>query len=1176
MKLAVSAVSFGATDSQQPRLSPTFFLGQLTRATFMTRSATWKACLIEYGRALVDLQRAERLVRIDGKPDSAKELAEELRNKGHQNWNAVDYPDTLLMEVESGLVVREVQESIAAEMRSPPSRKNTTLQLHMGEGKSSVIVPIVAAALADGSQLVRVVVAKPQSKQMAQMLVSKLGGLLNRRVYYLPISRAIKLDVAGTESIKHMLHECMTQGGILLVQPEHILSFQLMGIESYINGKTDVGKCLIQMQDSFEASARDIVDESDENFSVKFELIYTMGTQRQLEMTPDRWLYIQAILSLVQKFAPAVSAVLPGAVSLREDTKGRFPRIRLLRPEGGDLLVTYIATEICEYGLEAFPIVRQPAAVRKAVLLYITKPELHAHEIVEVEQGPFWTDNTRDALLLLRGLLAGGVIAFGLGQKRWRVNYGLTPERRPATRLAVPYRAKDSPAPRSEFSHPDIVILLTCLSYYYGGLDDDDLYTSLSHLAKSDQANLEYQAWMKNAEDVPIALTNLEGVNIHDKSSCKELLFPSIRHGKSIVDYFLSHIVFAKDMKEFPQKLSASGWDLGKEKSRPMTGFSGTNDSRSLLPLAVDHLDLPAQKHTNALVLEYLLQPENSVELMPTTLGSDAVQLLQTVFSLDHEAQVILDVGAHIIEMSNLEVATSWLKMYGGRKDAAVFCNDRDEVCVVDGSGHVELLQTSSFLSRLDVCLVFLDEAHTRGIDLRLPRHFRAAVTLGAGLTKDRLTQACMRMRKLGQGQTVVFCIPEEIQNKIRECLPLDGSTAIEVSHVLTWTIHETYSDIRRSMPLWAVQGERFVRQQHQWMQVINDGKTNLTTAYAEEFQEPESQTIEQRYRPGCAPSASVLAQLNESSDNDLARIVARCSEFDDLQFSSTALREEQERELSPEIEQERQVQNPAPAEAAKHTLHDDVLSFWRHGTLLLASKAYRPAFEALVNTTAASCLDLKQLSHRGDLLVTADFATTIVRASGKDVLDWYQRHVQWILTLQTQGTGIVKKVLLLSPFEANALRDRKDRSDLVTMHLYKPRCNSAYPSLDKLDFHTIPQRSNSLIMPRPLAMMLNVFAGQLYLSTYDDYLEVCELFGLAAESLTAEMSNAGWVVAADGFIQADGSGRCGGESGLKQSPVQFLKVLLSTIRRNGVSISKTHLGSLLEAKLFKRADFEE
>ena len=81
----------------------------------------------------------------------------------------------------------------------------------------------------------------------------------------------------------------MNEGGILLVQPEHILSFQLMCVESMIAGKNDIGPSLLATQDFFNQFSRDIVDESDENFSVKFELIYTIGTQRQTELSPDRW-----------------------------------------------------------------------------------------------------------------------------------------------------------------------------------------------------------------------------------------------------------------------------------------------------------------------------------------------------------------------------------------------------------------------------------------------------------------------------------------------------------------------------------------------------------------------------------------------------------------------------------------------------------------------------------------------------------------------------------------------------------------------------------------------------------------------------------------------------------------------------------------------------------------------
>jgi hypothetical protein len=41
----------------------------------------------------------------------------------------------------------------------------------------------------------------------------------------------------------------------------------------------------------------------------------------------------------------------------------------------------------------------------------------------------------------------------------------------------------------------------------------------------------------------------------------------------------------------------------------------------------------------------------------------------------------------------------------------------------------------------MENCHIYLDESHTRGIDLRLPQHYRAAVTLGANLKKDKLVQ---------------------------------------------------------------------------------------------------------------------------------------------------------------------------------------------------------------------------------------------------------------------------------------------------------------------------------------------------------------------------------------------------------------------------------------------------
>ncbi len=59
-------------------------------------------------------------------------------------------------------------------------------------------------------------------------LIATLGGLINRRVFYLPISRAVYITSSGTQVVQRMLETCKKEGGVLLVQPEHLLSFKFM------------------------------------------------------------------------------------------------------------------------------------------------------------------------------------------------------------------------------------------------------------------------------------------------------------------------------------------------------------------------------------------------------------------------------------------------------------------------------------------------------------------------------------------------------------------------------------------------------------------------------------------------------------------------------------------------------------------------------------------------------------------------------------------------------------------------------------------------------------------------------------------------------------------------------------------------------------------------------------
>jgi hypothetical protein len=163
---------------------------------------------------------------------------------------------------------------------------------------------------------------------------------------------------------------------------------------------------------------------------------------------------------------------------------------------------------------------------------------------------------------------------------------------------------------------------------------------------------------------------------------------------------------------------------------------------------------------------------------------------------------------------------------------------------------------------------------------------------------------------------------------------------------------------------------------------------------------------------------------------------------------------------------------------------------------------------------------------------------------------------------------------MIVSDYEANLLLPRMKTSP-TTLHKYKARCNSGYKPLDKLDLFTVSANATPPSIPRALSAQLSLFAGQLYITTYDDYLEICQFLGLSARILSRNMEKQGWRVGNDGFIVKDSQGRIGGTSGLTKSPMNFFKVFMTRVRRNGDGISKTDMGRLLEGQAFHEADWQ-
>lgn len=433
-----------------------------------------------------------------------------------------------------------------------------------------------------------------------------------------------------------------------------------------------------------------------------------------------------------------------------------------------------------------------------------------------------------------------------------------------------------------------------------------------------------------------------------------------------------------------------------------------------------------------------------------------------------------------------------------------------------------------------------------------------------------------MRMRKLGKGQSVVFCGPLDVERKILDCCGKTQGDTIEVADVLRWSISETCISIKKCVPLWATQGTRHLRHQTAKSKSSDSDDTTALLDVARAMLEPEAQCLEDRYGLGVQRHEEqiLLHNLEEpliKYDAELEAMRAKCREFGITAFNTASLREEQERELSPESERERHVELPPALIPYKHSIHRDLKRFVRHGILDRHSDAFQPGFELFNKTSGIECIEKNTWSS--NFLITVDFART-VEASENQFLDSFLRPVHWLVSGKKRGENRdAVDLVVLSSYEAHELLPSIRRHKAITLHVYSPRVSISMSSLEDLSFCAVPSVPK-LWARSSLILQLNIYAGQLYLRSYDEYLFVCRFLGLCYR--TPEGQNR---VACDGFIAPSDRSNFDvvmeRECPFTTSPVGFLKILM-TLRRKGLSFERSHFGRILNAELLAKSHFGE
>lgn len=207
------------------------------------------------------------------------------------------------------------------------------------------------------------------------------------------------------------------RGGIVLCEPESLLSFKLSALESTLGGKDEATsvqdhfRSILETQYLFDKDSRDVIDESDVVFSTKSELTYTMGQKQTADFSPWRRRLIESILGLAAETIPKLSQQYPD--KFEADSK----RIRVLDRSASRMLAEQLAQRILDGELPEFShVTGQEAHIREAMLQYVLEAEPAADAIATVEES-FRRAHGNQILLLLRGLIGRGVLSHSLRKR---------------------------------------------------------------------------------------------------------------------------------------------------------------------------------------------------------------------------------------------------------------------------------------------------------------------------------------------------------------------------------------------------------------------------------------------------------------------------------------------------------------------------------------------------------------------------------------------------------------------------------------------------------------------------------------------------------------------------------------------------------------------------------------
>lgn len=677
-----------------------------------------------------------------------------------REWDPFEHPRWLAFEVEQELQIRPYQFSVVQQLLENPG---AVTQLNMGLGKTRVLLPMLLLELAQSSDSIVRVNALPSIIDEAinyyrSILVASVQHL---RVFSLPFNRNNALDQVCSRILSQEMTRCRDHFGCLIVTPQDRNSLLLKQYE--------YGVKVAALEESF----TDVLDESDAILDHNFQLVYAIGIQTRLPDGRRRWKIIMLFLKTLTKGdnSEEISHLTSDSRLVHQESRrlGSFPKFRFLSSLKSH--ETKLGPALCRrLIIEAphdFRWMKQVSEEKTTLLVRIMSDPHYKHSIKDVQSDPLF-DEFKSDILAARGCIAYGLLFHGL-YLRYRVDYGLHTD--PDKKMAVPYAASDTAKTRAEYSHPDMAILYTCLSYYHEGLHIVQFKEAVVRLQSLGPIHQEmlYGEWVESVryDAFPSDLASFDAIGKVDVDNRLQLevMHKELHRSMDVISFWMDHFVFPDSTHQFPARRVTSAWNL-VDTGRAI-GFSGTDDNRFLLPLQVKQISAidSRVRATNGAMIDCILRCTQGIYVLDD--GDEDCPLWRVVLRQCESLGVsaLIDVAGLMAGSDNREVAHSAAdRVSRGRVLGVVYFDAKQKAwAVYEIENKRDLLLQISSLTAAE-CFVYFDQSRCRESDMKLRKDASALVTLEPTLPKDKFMQGCARMRNLRPGgQSLILAGTSEV-----------------------------------------------------------------------------------------------------------------------------------------------------------------------------------------------------------------------------------------------------------------------------------------------------------------------------------------------------------------------------------------------------------------------------